>query len=121
MSTKFNPQPKPVKKDKKKQSFLRLKSKKQSADDRKYSRDSKKWLQGKVCAKYPSQIATQVHHMKGRQGFADEWARDRGIRLIHDKRFWLPASSHGHDWIHRNVEEAIKNGYTLTRTDILSK
>lgn len=116
----FNPQPKPVKKEKKKQSFLKPKSKKQSADDTKYNREAKEWLRCKFCAvtHFP---AEQVHHKKGRRGYADKYAFENDIKLIHDRRFWLPVTAYVHAKIERNPEWAMKLGYTLTRTDIISK
>jgi len=59
--------------------------------------------------------------MKGRKGYADEWALLRGIKLLHDERFWLPVCYGCHIEIEKNPEWSIKNGYTLTRTDIIVK
>lgn len=32
--------------------------------------------------------ANTIEHTKGRRGYADKWARDNGITLLMDKRFW---------------------------------
>lgn len=54
---------------------------------------------------------TDVHHVKKRIGFADEWARINNIPLLLDERHWLAVSRLGHIWIHDNPEEATKLGY----------
>jgi len=118
---KFNPDPKPEPRPKKKRGFLKPKSKKQSADDRKYSKDSKKWIEDKECGLYGCEWDMEVHHMKGRIGYADKWAFDRDIKLIHDQRFWLPVCRYHHTWIETHPKEAMEKGYTLTRTDIILK
>ena len=90
-------------------------SKRLVKETRKYNNDHDEFLRGKFCAVYPFQIATQVHHMKGRKGYADKWARARGITLLNDKRYWLPVSDDGHDWINNNHAEAVERGFCLPR------
>lgn len=34
--------------------------------------------------------AETIEHTKGRKGYADKWARDNGITLYLDVRFWKP-------------------------------
>jgi len=65
----------------------------------------------------PITMDDDVHHRKGRIGFADQWARDNDISLLIDVRFFLAVSREGHIWIEHNREEAEKLGYTLTRQD----
>lgn len=57
----------------------------------------------------------EIHHMKGRIGFADAWAVLRNISLYLDIRFWLPVCANHHRWIEDHPEEAKKEGYSLTR------
>src|SRR5687768_15372187 len=61
-----------------------------------YNSKRKIWIKGKRCAVFPDRPATQVHHMQGRVGYADEWARENNIPLLLDERFWLPVSDEGH-------------------------
>ena len=44
-------------------------------------------INGSNCSKK----ATTIEHSKGRQGFADEFAREINISLYLDERFWKPA------------------------------
>lgn len=75
------------------------------------------WIVGKRCAVYPHLNATQCHHKISREHnqFADQWARDRNISLLHDERFWLPVSDEGHDWINNNTELALELGFSELR------
>jgi len=115
------PDPKPEPKPKKKSTPIPRKSKKQAREDRKYSKDAKVFLDGKICACCEESPAEQVHHQKGREGYADQWALLRGIILLHDQRFWLPNCGFCHHEIEMNPEWAKQEGYTLTRTDIIVK
>ena len=54
---------------------------------------------------------TEIHHIKKRIGFADDWAKENNINLLLDERFWLAVSRKGHIWIHDNINEAKKLGY----------
>ena len=63
---------------------------------RQYTRDKKIFLaEHRFCAVFSEYFSTQVHHSRGRLG-----------ALLLDKRFWIPTSAWGHDWIHRNIESA---------------
>jgi hypothetical protein len=86
-----------------------------------YGKEKKGWLDGKGCAVYPEQMATQIHHKKGRSidGYADQWAKNNDICLLIDKRFWLPTSDDGHKKITNDSAWAIKNGFSCLRTEIL--
>ena len=57
--------------------------------------------------------ATTIEHTKGRQGYADYWARERGITLYLDERFWLPAC------LNCNLE--LENNSELSKANQLSK
>lgn len=38
--------------------------------------------------------ATTIEHLMGRQGYADQWARDNDISLFLDIRYWAPCCLH---------------------------
>jgi hypothetical protein len=84
-----------------------------------YSRKKQRWIKGKPCAVKPHLSATDIHHMKGRVGYADQWARENGITLLLDERFWLPVSRAGHNQIETNTEWARKMGYSMSRSEIV--
>lgn len=58
---------------------------------------------------------TEIHHKKGRQGFADDWAREHDIPLLIDKRFFLAVSRDGHRWIEENPVKAKEKGFSVDR------
>jgi hypothetical protein len=117
----FRPDPKPEKREKKKPKPIPKKTKKQAADDAKYSAEAKEWLEGRICECCWEVDAEQVHHAKGRKGYADQCALEKGIKLIHDKRFWKALCAVCHDQVERHPKYATDRGLTLTRTDILLK
>lgn len=80
-----------------------------------YNRRRPGYLTGKKCAVFPKQKATQIHHMLGREGYADDYARENDIPLILDERFWLPVCQDGHDKIEKNPDWAKDNGFSLER------
>jgi len=122
----FRPDPKPEKVEKKKVYRLKrtqlkrkpVKIKRFSAKRQKeesiYSREGPKFLEGKTCP-ITGGPAEQIHHKKGRRGYADEWARQNGITLLNDKRFWLAVSCEGHTMIENNPEWAYEMGYSIKR------
>lgn len=101
----------------KKQKPIRKVSAKQEKLDKKYSILRVEFLslpENQICpvTKLP---ATEVHHVKGRKGYADDWARENNIPLIIDVRFFLAVSRLGHDKIENNPEWARENGYSILR------
>ena len=108
---RFRPDPKPEKREKKKPKPLPKKTKRQARDDEKYNKRAAVWIEDKECP-CCNGPAEQVHHMKGRKGYADEWALLRGIKLIHDERFWLGVCYTLHDKIEKNPEWARAVGYS---------
>ncbi len=83
-----------------------------------FSRIKKPWIKGKRCAVFPELPATQVHHKRGKGfGFWDDWARERGIILLNDVRWWLAVSDKGHRKITDQSAWAVKMGFTLSRTE----
>lgn len=115
------PDPKPEPRPKKTPKYISRKSKKQAKEDGKYSKDAKAFLEGVVCLCCNESDATTVHHKKGREGFADQWALLRGITLLHDRRYWVACCGFCHTEIEANPTWAMENGYTLIRADIIVK
>jgi ribosomal protein L37E len=84
-----------------------------------YSKIREEWIMGKICAVCKVAHARDVHHMKGRAGYADEQARNEGIKLLIDIRFWLPVCGPCHTHITVDSKWAIEQGYSLPRNQIL--
>lgn len=83
-----------------------------------YARERRKFLDSHPqCAVYPKLKATEIHHMKGRVGYADQWARENDIPLLVDRRFFLAVSSAGHRKITDNSKWALEMGYSLKRNE----
>lgn len=81
----------------------------------KYNARRKVWIRGKKCAVFKGLPATECHHMAGRIGYADEWAREKEIPLLLDERFWLPVSEQGHRKITDNPKWASENKFSFLR------
>ena len=93
-------------------------SKKQQRLNIRYLRARKAFLlnpKNRMCAVYPHQKATEVHHKMGRRGYADENARANDVPLIIDIRYFLAVSRDGHEWIERNPIQAKERGWSLDR------
>lgn len=59
--------------------------------------------------------STNLHHKAGRQGYADQWARDSGIKLLWDVRYFMACCEKCHPKrIHEDPEWARVQGYILT-------
>jgi hypothetical protein len=61
--------------------------------------------------------ATEVHHKKGRRGYANKEKRQLGIPLLLDKDHWLPVSSKGHTKITNESDWAFRMGFTEIRSN----
>lgn len=60
---------------------------------------------------------TNLHHKMGRVGFADQKARDKGLKLLLDSRYFMACCSVCHPGrIHDNPEWARQLGYLLTKS-----
>jgi hypothetical protein len=112
----FKPDPKPEKKEKKRKLG---KTDKLLLEEQAYMIMARRFLDGKECAVCVDRPASQVHHKKGRHGYADEWAFEQEISLLHDQRFWLPVCPQCHRRIEENPAWAYEREYSLTRTDII--
>ena len=80
-----------------------------------YTKKKAKWIKGKKCAVNPKVMAENVHHMMGKVGYADEWARENEMPLLLDERFWLPVSREAHQKITDDSEWAWENQYSFKR------
>lgn len=82
-----------------------------------YRPKAAKFLVGKMCAVYPNQKATQVHHMYNRSidDFADAWAVENNIPYLLDDRYWLPVSDEGHEKITRDSKFAWESQFSFKR------
>jgi len=63
---------------------------------------------------------SDIHHKKGRVGYADEQAKKEGITLLIDIRYWMAVSRKGHDYIETHPTEALANEWSLSRKDIIT-
>lgn len=90
-------------------------SKKRQAENKIYTADRKIFLAENPICPITGENTTDIHHKKGRIGFADDWARENKITLFLDKRFWLAVSRNGHRQIEENPIWAKEKGYSLNR------
>lgn len=61
---------------------------------------------------------TEIHHVRKRRGYADEYARLNNIPLLLDQRFWLAVSREGHQKIEDNPEWAYEMGYSIRNNSL---
>jgi len=72
----------------------------------------KKFLLNRWCAVHHRPcVPSQIHHMMGRVGFADE----KEIPLLIDVRFWIAVCPEAHKEITEKPKWAIENGYSYSR------
>jgi hypothetical protein len=77
-----------------------------------YAALKKKFMLGRWCAYHGKPcLPTDVHHSKGRTGFAD----DKEIPLLLDVRYWIAVCSEAHKYIEMNPVFAKENGYSESR------
>ncbi len=84
----------------------------------KYAAAKAKFIKGKNCGltiPHDCEGALTIHHMQGRVGFADEYAREKELPLLIDDRFFLAVCLNGHTYIENNKKWACENGYTFLR------
>lgn len=74
-------------------------------------------LENKYCAVYPTQLANQIHHKKGKIGYADDWARQNNIPLLIDTRYFLAVNFDGHRKIEENPNWAKEMGFSIDRLE----
>lgn len=93
---------------------------KQVSDKRKEDNEIYSILRKQFLEKFPicpitNKPTTDIHHKKGRKGYADDWARENDISLFLDVRFWVALSREGHCFVEDNPIWAKENGYSLNR------
>jgi hypothetical protein len=89
-------------------------SKKRQVQELQYAADRIIFLakpENKICP-ITRQPTTEIHHVRKRRGFADEWARLNNIPLLLDQRYWLAVSRIGHQKIEENPTWAYEKGYS---------
>lgn len=103
----------------KRKAYISPISKKRQVLNSKYSVARAEFLEKKENKKCPitNEDATEIHHIKGRTGYADNWARENNVPLLIDKRYFLAVSRKGHRLIEENPEWAKKQGYSEVRTN----
>ncbi len=94
--------------------MIRKISKKRQKEMSQYARDSAIWKKDKKCKRcgHPN---VEVHHMKGKQGYAQDQNRLLGVSLYLDQRYWCPLCRICHIFVENNPKEAKKLGYSLNR------
>lgn len=114
----FNPVPKPTKQEKKPKRSISPVSEKRKEDVELYIFLAKKFKEeNKKCAVCRVNDTTDVHHSAGRQGYYDEWAKWMDVPLLLDIRFFVPLCRTCHQGVEQNPEWALKNGYSIKRTN----
>jgi hypothetical protein len=72
----------------------------------------KKFMLNRWCAYHGNPcLPTDIHHAKGRIGFADE----KEIPLLLDTRFFVPLCREAHKFIEENPKFAKEHGYSESR------
>ncbi len=100
-TSKFSPQPKPEKKEKKKKYRIPPRSKKRIEKNEKYLILKDEFLKDKICP-ITKKKATEVHHTYS--------GKDRDTYFL-DVDTWMAVSRAGHNWIHKFSKEARVLGY----------
>lgn len=111
----FNPYPKPEPRPKKSPKRIPARSTKQASLERRYNNNRRQFLRLNPVCPVTGGRTDQVHHMKGREGYADEQARAAGIPLLLDERYWLAVSDAGHKKIEAFPAWAKEMNYSLSR------
>lgn len=57
-----------------------------------------------------------LHHMGGRVGYVDDYAREHDIPALIDDRYFMNLCQVIHDWATLNSREAIEKGVSISRT-----
>jgi hypothetical protein len=77
-----------------------------------YAVIKKRFMLNRWCAYHGKPcLPTDIHHAKGRVGFADE----QEIPLLLDVRYFVPVCRVGHDYIEANPQFAKDNGFSESR------
>lgn len=115
------------KKEPTKKKAIKAFSDKKMSEIKEYSRNRKEFLkvpENTICRVCLKEGADSIHHGMGKIGFADNEARENGISLLLDDRFWIPIHSFFinpefgcscHHFIEVNPEYAKKIGVSFDR------
>lgn len=57
-----------------------------------------------------------LHHMAGRQGYVDDYAREHDIPALIDDRYFMNLCPTIHNWATENSKDAIEKGISISRT-----
>ena len=115
----FNPAPKPTKQDKKPKRSISPVSEKRKEDVELYSFLAKKFKEeNKKCMVCKTKDTVDLHHVRGKIGYHDEWARWVGVHALLDIRYWITVCRDCHNEVEQNPEWAYENGYSIKRTNI---
>lgn len=113
----FRPDPKPDPKPKKAPVKIKEQSEKRKTEDVVYKKNRKIFLSKqenlRCFVESCKMIANTIEHTKGRQGFADDWARENKISLLLDERFWEPCCNKHNLEFENNTE--LSNKYQLSK------
>jgi hypothetical protein len=83
-----------------------------------YARKKARFVKGKKCQGRFSHDCSgplTIHHMQGRVGYADEWARENDETLLTDERFWMCVCLEAHKYIEEHPKFAFENQYSFKR------
>jgi len=104
-------------KPKNKRSKINPFSKKRLAEMPKYKKNRIEFLskpENQICFIDGCNVrANTIEHTRGRKGYADDEARDSGITLYLDKRFWKPCCFHHNGELETNPE--LSKAYQLSK------
>lgn len=100
--------------------YIRKISNERKTLENRYKRLVATWRKGKFCQGKFDHDCTRIdditcHHMQGRVGYADEWARENDVPLLLDQRFWMPLCVNAHKYVTENSKWACENGYSFLR------
>ncbi len=113
----FRPDPKPEPKEKKKPKPIKKVGEKRKDENITYKFQRTEFLkrpENKNCfIEGCKRRANSVEHIRGRKGFADDWARQNNVSLLLDERFWKPCC------VQHNLE--LENNPALSKKYQLSK
>lgn len=84
--------------------YIPKRSAKRAAQEREYLKLREKFLNEEHICPVTGELATEVHHKKGRIG-----------KLLTDVRYFLGVSRTGHEYIETHPEEAYEKGWSLKR------
>jgi hypothetical protein len=102
----------------KKKTPIRKVSDKREAQLNMYAPIRERFLLGRWCAVHGKPcLPTEIHHSKGRYGYCDIEAQEKGIPALLDVRYFVAVCSSAHREITENSKWALEQGYSQLRTE----